>query len=49
VTLDTQLAWSTHIDKVRKKVVQRLGVLGLLLNRKCGLSIRNAVQNTLQE
>jgi hypothetical protein len=49
VTLDTRLTWSTHIDQARKKVAQRLGVLGLLLNRKCGLSIRIAVQNTPQE
>jgi len=42
VTLDTRLTWSAHMDQVRKKGVQRLGVLGLLLNRS-GLSIRNGV------
>jgi hypothetical protein len=48
VTLDTRLTWSTHTDQVRKKVAERLGVLGLL-NRKCSLSTRNAIQNTPQE
>jgi hypothetical protein len=43
VILDQQLTWSTHIDQVRKKVVQRLGVLGRLLNRGSGLFIRNGV------
>jgi hypothetical protein len=43
VTLDKRLTWSTHIDQVRKKASQRLGVLGPLLNRRSGLSIRNGV------
>jgi len=43
VTLDTRLTWSTRIDQVRKKVVQRLGVLRPLLKRRSGLSIRNGV------
>jgi hypothetical protein len=43
VTLDKRLTWATHIDQVRKKASQRLGVLGPLLNRKSGLSIRNGV------
>jgi hypothetical protein len=42
VTLDKRLTWATHIDQVRKKASQRLGVLGPLLNRRSGLSIRNA-------
>jgi hypothetical protein len=42
VTLDKQLTWSTHINQVRKKASQRLGMLGPLLNRS-GLSIRNGV------
>jgi hypothetical protein len=33
VILDTQLTWSSHIDQVRKKAGQRLGVLGPLLHR----------------
>ena len=33
VTLDTQHTWSTHVDQVRKKVAQRLGVLEPLVNR----------------
>jgi hypothetical protein len=43
VTFDERLTWSTHIDQVRKKAAQRLGVLGSLLNRRSSLSIRNAV------
>jgi hypothetical protein len=39
----TRLTWSTHIDQLSKKAAQRQGVLGLLLNRKSGLSIRNGV------
>jgi hypothetical protein len=33
VTLDSRLTWSTHINQVRNKAAQRLGMLGLLLNR----------------
>jgi len=43
VTLDTRLAWSPHIDQVRKRTARRMGMLGPLLNRKSGLSIRNGV------
>jgi hypothetical protein len=43
VTLDKRLTWSTHIDQVRRKASQRLGVLGPVLNRRSGLSIRNGV------
>jgi hypothetical protein len=43
VTLDKRLTWSSHIDQVRKKASQRLGVLGPLLNRSSSLSIRNGV------
>jgi hypothetical protein len=43
VTLDTQLTWSTHVNQVGKKAAQRLGVLGPLLNRRSGLSVRNGV------
>jgi hypothetical protein len=43
VTLDTRLTWSPLIDQVRKKIAQRLGVLGPLLKRKSDLSIRNGV------
>jgi hypothetical protein len=43
VTLDKRLTWSTYIDQVRKKASQRLGVLGPLLDRRSGLSIRNGV------
>jgi hypothetical protein len=43
VTLDKRLTWSTHIDQVRNKASQRLGVLGPLLNRRSDLSIRNGV------
>jgi hypothetical protein len=43
VTFDKRLTWSTHIDQVRKKVSQRLGVVGPLLNRRSGLYISNGV------
>jgi len=43
VTLDTRLTWSTRIDQARKKAAQRLEMLGLLLNRSSGISIRNGV------
>jgi hypothetical protein len=43
VILDTRLTWSSHIDHVRKKAAQRLEVLGPLLHRRSGLSIRNGV------
>ena len=43
VTLDIQLTRSPHIDQVRKKTAQRLGMLGPLLNRRSDLSIRNEV------
>jgi hypothetical protein len=43
VTLDKRLTWSPHIDQVRKKTAQRMGMLGPLLNRKSDISIRNGV------
>jgi hypothetical protein len=43
VTLDKRLTWATQIDQVRKKASKRLGVLGTLLTRRSGLSIRNGV------
>jgi hypothetical protein len=43
VTLDKRLTWSTHIEQIRKKASQRLGVLGPLLNKRSGLSFRNGV------
>jgi hypothetical protein len=43
VTLDRRLTWSKHIDQVKKKAAQRLGILGPLLNRRSNLSIRNGV------
>ena len=43
VTLDKRLTWATHIDQVRRRASQRLGVLGALLNRRSGLSIRNGL------
>jgi hypothetical protein len=43
VSLDTQLSWSAHVNQVGKKAAQRLGVLGPLLNRRSGLSVRNGV------
>jgi hypothetical protein len=43
VTLDKRLTWSSHIEQVRKKTTQRMGMLGSLLNRKSYLSVRNGV------
>ena len=43
VTLDKALTWSPHIDQVRKKTAQRMGMLGPLLKRKSDLSVRNGV------
>jgi hypothetical protein len=43
VTLDTRLTWSAHVNQVRKKAAQRLGVLGPLRNRRSRLSVRNGV------
>jgi hypothetical protein len=41
--LDKRLTWSSHIDRDRKKAAQSLGVLGSLLNRRSGHSVRNGV------
>jgi hypothetical protein len=43
VTLDTQLTWSVHVNQVGRKAAQRFGMLGPLLNRRSGLSVRNGV------
>jgi hypothetical protein len=43
VILDTRMTWSPHIVQVKKKAAQRLGLLGPLLHRRSGLSIRNRV------
>jgi len=43
VNLDKGLTWSPHIDQVRKKTAQRMGMLGPPLNRKSDLSVRNGV------
>jgi hypothetical protein len=43
VTLNSPLTWWSHIVQVRKRATQRLGVLGCLVNRRSGLSIRNGV------
>jgi hypothetical protein len=43
-TFDTQLTWSTHVKQVGKKSAKRLGVLGLVLNRRSGLSVTKGVQ-----
>ena len=43
VTLNKGLIWSPHVDQVRKKTAQRMGMLGPLLNKKSDLSVRNAV------
>jgi hypothetical protein len=43
VTLDMWLTWSHQIDQTWKKATQRLGLLGPILHRRSGLSIRNGV------
>jgi len=43
VTLHTRLTWSPHVDQVRKKTAQSMGMLCPLLNSKSDLSIRNGV------
>jgi hypothetical protein len=43
VTLDTQLTWSAQVNRVGNKAAQRLGVLGPLLKRRSGLSVRSGV------
>jgi hypothetical protein len=43
VTLGKRLTRSPHIEQVRKKTSQRMGMLGPLLNRKSYLSVRNGV------
>ena len=43
VNLDTQLTWSPHIDQVRKRTAQRMGMLGPILKRKSDLFVRNGV------
>jgi hypothetical protein len=43
VILDTRLTWSSHVDQVRKKAVQRMGVLGPLQHRRNGLSKGNGI------
>jgi hypothetical protein len=43
VTLDTRVTWLAHINQVGTKAARRLGILGLLLNRRSGLSITKRV------
>jgi hypothetical protein len=43
VTLHRRLTWSSHVNQVGRKAAQSLGVLGPLLNRRTGLSIKNGV------
>jgi hypothetical protein len=43
VTHERPLTLPTHINQARKKAVERLGMLGPLLNRISGFSISNCV------
>jgi hypothetical protein len=43
VTLEKRLTWSPYIDQDRKRAVERMGLLGALLNRRSELFIRNGV------
>jgi hypothetical protein len=36
VALDTQPSWSAQVNQVKMKVAERLGVLGLFLNKRRG-------------
>ena len=45
VTLDKRLSWSPHIVQVRKKIAQRVGMLGPLRNRKSDLRQERSVAN----
>jgi hypothetical protein len=41
VVLDTRLTWSAHVNQVRKRAAQILCVLGPLLKRRSGVTVRN--------
>jgi hypothetical protein len=41
VTLDKRLTWSPHIDQVKKKTAQRMGMLGPTLKGKSEFSVKN--------
>ena len=43
MTLDKRLTCSPHIDQVRKRVTQMMGMMGPLLNMKSDLSDKNGV------
>ena len=43
VTLDKRLTCSPHIDQVRNKTAQRMGMLGPLLNSKSEITVGNGV------
>jgi len=43
VTVDTLLKWSPHVDQVRKRADERMGMLVPLLNGKSDLSVRKGV------
>ena len=43
VTLDIWLTCSPYVDRVSKKIAQRMGTLGPLLNGRSDLSVRNRV------
>ena len=43
VTLGRRLSWSPHIEQIRRRTAQRMGMLGPVLNRRSDLSIRIGV------
>ena len=43
MTLDIRLNLSPHIEQVRNRTAQRMGMLGTLVNRKSDLSVRKGV------
>jgi hypothetical protein len=44
VTLDTRFTWSAHVNQVRKKAAQRLGLLSPVLNRRSVLLYRQLIR-----
>jgi hypothetical protein len=43
VILDKRLTWSLYVDQVMENAYKMRGVLGSLVDRRSGLSIRNGV------
>jgi hypothetical protein len=48
LTIDTLLTRWVHVNQVKKRAAQRLGMLGPLLNRRSGLFVGNGVLFCMQ-